>query len=97
MTARQLLTGPGRRAVRADSADWWVLARHGRIFAPTADGEGLFLFVTDRGALVHGLADALLVHLRLLVRWRSTAARYRAAAQELVSPEAWSRRFAAPE
>ncbi|GAA4743119.1 glycosyltransferase [Amnibacterium soli] len=93
MTVRQLLTGPGRTATRAARADWWVLARHGRIFAPTADGEALFLFATDRRALLRGLREALLLHLRLVVRWRRTAARYEAAAQDLVSPSAWRRRF----
>jgi galactofuranosylgalactofuranosylrhamnosyl-N-acetylglucosaminyl-diphospho-decaprenol beta-1,5/1,6-galactofuranosyltransferase len=94
MTVRQLITGRGGRAARVPRADWWVLARHGRVFAPTADGEALLLFATDRRALVDGLIEALVLHLRLLLRWRSTAARYRAAADALASPEAWRRRFA---
>jgi galactofuranosylgalactofuranosylrhamnosyl-N-acetylglucosaminyl-diphospho-decaprenol beta-1,5/1,6-galactofuranosyltransferase len=95
MTVRQLLVGRARRVVRAQRADWWVLARYGRILAPTADGRALFLFATDRRALVDGLAESLLLHLRLLVQWRRTAAAYRAAARELASPEAWQRRFSA--
>jgi galactofuranosylgalactofuranosylrhamnosyl-N-acetylglucosaminyl-diphospho-decaprenol beta-1,5/1,6-galactofuranosyltransferase len=93
MTARQLLTGPGGPAVRVSRAEWWVLARHGRIYAPTADGGALFLFATDRRALLDGLAEALALHLRLLLRWRATAASYRAAAASLASPAAWRRRF----
>jgi galactofuranosylgalactofuranosylrhamnosyl-N-acetylglucosaminyl-diphospho-decaprenol beta-1,5/1,6-galactofuranosyltransferase len=93
MTVRQLLTGDAGPVVRAERADWWVLARHGRILAPTADGDAVFLFATDRRALLSGLVEALLLHLRLVVRWSSTAARYRAAAGDLVSPEAWRRRF----
>lgn len=95
MTVRQLLVGPSGPVVRAERAEWWVLARYARIVAPTADGEAMFLFATDRRALVGGLAEALLLHLRLVVRWRRTAAGYRRAAQELASPEAWSRRFSA--
>lgn len=90
---RQLLTGAGGPVVRAARADWWVLARHGRIVAPTADGDAVLLLATDRRALVSGLAEAFLLHLRLVVRWDRTAARYRAAADALVSPEAWGRRF----
>lgn len=94
MTVRQLLLGAAGPLVRTDRARWWVLARHGRITAPTADGEAVLRFVTDRRALLTGLGEALLLHLALVVRWRSTAARYRAAARGLASPEAWRRRFA---
>ncbi|MBW4041624.1 MAG: glycosyltransferase family 2 protein [Acidobacteria bacterium] len=93
MVARQLLTGATGPVVRAARADWWVLARHGRIVAPTADGDAVFLFETDRRALLVGLREALLLHLRLVVRWNRTAASYRAAAVALASPAAWARRF----
>ena len=90
---RQLLTGPAGPLVRVPRADWWVLARFGRVLAPTADGAALLLFATDRRALLDGLVESFALHLRLLLRWRPTAARYRAAAQDLASPEAWRRRF----
>jgi galactofuranosylgalactofuranosylrhamnosyl-N-acetylglucosaminyl-diphospho-decaprenol beta-1,5/1,6-galactofuranosyltransferase len=95
MAVRQLLTGASGSVVRAARADWWVLARHGRVVAPTADGEAVFLFATDRRALLAGLLDAFVLHLRLVLRWHRTAARYRAAAADLVSPTAWSTRFSA--
>lgn len=93
MTVRQLLLGRSGPVFLARRADWWVLARYGKVLAPTADGRALFLFATDRRALVDGLAEAFRLHLRLLVRWPLTAARYRAAARELASPAAWERRF----
>ena len=63
-----------------------MIGRPGRFVAPTADGEAVFLFATDRRALLGGLLESFLLHLRLVVRWRRTAERYRAAATGLVSP-----------
>jgi hypothetical protein len=90
---RQLLVGVRGPVRRAPRADWWVVGRAGRFVAPTADGEAVFLFTTDRRALLGGLIESFLLHLRLVVRWRRTAARYRAAADALVAPAAWRKRF----
>ncbi|WP_375390385.1 glycosyltransferase, partial [uncultured Amnibacterium sp.] len=90
---RQLLGAAPVRAVRVPRASWWVLARHGRVYAPTADGEALLLFVRDRRALVAGLAEAVVLHGRLLLRWRRLARRYGTAAPSLSSAAAWRRRF----
>ncbi|MGT2426992.1 glycosyltransferase [Amnibacterium kyonggiense] len=93
--AQQLLRGASGPLVRVPRADWWVLARLGRVLAPTADGEALLRFDTDRRALAAGLLESFLLHLRLIVRWNRTSADYRRAAAELASPEAWRRRFTA--
>jgi galactofuranosylgalactofuranosylrhamnosyl-N-acetylglucosaminyl-diphospho-decaprenol beta-1,5/1,6-galactofuranosyltransferase len=94
-TVRQLLAGAPADAVLLPRASWWVLARYGRAYAPTADGEAVLLFHRDRRALLAGLAGALVLHARLLLGWRRLAARYRAAAPALASPAAWRRRFSA--
>lgn len=90
---RQLLVADRGPAVRTPTADWWVVARYGRVFAPTADGAAVLLLSTDRRALIAGLAEAVVLHLRLLVLWRPVAARYRASASALAAPAAWRRRF----
>jgi galactofuranosylgalactofuranosylrhamnosyl-N-acetylglucosaminyl-diphospho-decaprenol beta-1,5/1,6-galactofuranosyltransferase len=92
---RSLAAGASDDAVRAPRAEWWVLARYGRVYAPTADDEAVFRFVRDRRALLHGLTGSLLLHGRLLTGWRRLAGRYSAAAPSLASADAWRRRFPA--
>ncbi|TDS77393.1 glycosyltransferase [Amnibacterium kyonggiense] len=92
---QQLLRGASGPIVRVPRADWWVLARFGRVLAPTADGEALLRFDTDRRALAAGLLESFALHLRLVLQWDRTAAAYRRAAVDLASPEAWRRRFTA--
>jgi hypothetical protein len=53
----------------------------------------VLLLVRDRRALLTGLGCSLLLHGRLLARWRRLSLRYGAAAPSLASPAAWRRRF----
>jgi galactofuranosylgalactofuranosylrhamnosyl-N-acetylglucosaminyl-diphospho-decaprenol beta-1,5/1,6-galactofuranosyltransferase len=91
--ARGLATRARGTAVQVPRAHWWVLARYGRAYTPTADGAAVLLLVRDRRALLTGLGCSLLLHGRLLARWRRLSLRYGAAAPSLASPAAWRRRF----
>jgi galactofuranosylgalactofuranosylrhamnosyl-N-acetylglucosaminyl-diphospho-decaprenol beta-1,5/1,6-galactofuranosyltransferase len=81
-------------AVPAMDAAWWRLSALDSAIVSTMDGTAAAWYRRDRGKFAALLKRSIEVHERLLAEWPALSARYRDAADALVSPETWGRTFA---
>ncbi|MDH2445221.1 glycosyltransferase [Amnibacterium sp. CER49] len=99
-TARHLLvpaardTAPTARLSPARGT-WWVVPAHDNVLVPTGDGAAYYWHRRDRRGFAAALAESVLLHAGLALRWRALERRYRLAAPGLAAPEAWAGVFAA--
>jgi galactofuranosylgalactofuranosylrhamnosyl-N-acetylglucosaminyl-diphospho-decaprenol beta-1,5/1,6-galactofuranosyltransferase len=98
--ARQLRPVPptARRhpqaVVPAMDAAWWRLSSLDSAVVSTTDGTSAAWYRRDRERFAALMRRSVAVHERLLVQWPELAARYQAAADEVVSAQRWARTFA---
>jgi len=76
---------------------WWNLGLVDSATVASATGTGAFVARRDRRTSLTLLRDAVLLRVRLCLRWRRLAREYRAAAPALSSPTAWNAQFTAGE
>jgi galactofuranosylgalactofuranosylrhamnosyl-N-acetylglucosaminyl-diphospho-decaprenol beta-1,5/1,6-galactofuranosyltransferase len=81
-------------AVPAMDARWWRLSQLDSAVVSTADGTSASWYRRDREHFTDLGRRSLALHQRLLAEWPELSRRYRAAADELVSPDAWAATFA---
>jgi galactofuranosylgalactofuranosylrhamnosyl-N-acetylglucosaminyl-diphospho-decaprenol beta-1,5/1,6-galactofuranosyltransferase len=79
--------------VPAMDAAWWRLSSLDSAVVSTTDGTSSAWYRRDRARFAVLLRRSIQVHERLLVEWPDLAARYQAAADELTSPQRWTRTF----
>ncbi|NNU27905.1 glycosyltransferase [Isoptericola sediminis] len=79
--------------LQRSEAAWWEVPRHDSVLVLSGDGGSGTWLRRDVRTFWRLLVATSVAHLRLALRWRSTAARWRAAAPELASVEAWRRTF----
>ncbi|MFC0682050.1 glycosyltransferase [Lysobacter korlensis] len=73
------------------AARWWRVPRYDDVLVPLADGTGSALYRRDPKRFRSELRSSVLLHLRLILRWRRLRRDYRAAAGSLFSVAAWER------
>ena len=97
---RQLLPVPdgARRqpqaSVPAMDAAWWRLSALDSAVVSTTDGTSTSFYRRDRERFGALLKRSVELHERFATEWPALAARYRAAQDELVSPQRWAQTFA---
>ncbi|GAB2469478.1 glycosyltransferase [Jatrophihabitans fulvus] len=83
----------GRRhpelVVPAQDAQWWSLSNVDSALVSSADGTGAAWFQRDHEQFRALLARSSKVHAQLWREWPELAERYRAAAADFTSPQAW--------
>ena len=78
------------RLTRA-TARWWRVPNYDDVLVPLADGSGSALYRRDPARFRTELVQSVLLHAKLLLRWRGLRAEYRAEAEALASMSAWER------
>jgi galactofuranosylgalactofuranosylrhamnosyl-N-acetylglucosaminyl-diphospho-decaprenol beta-1,5/1,6-galactofuranosyltransferase len=93
---RQVPPGADRTPVRLTraTARWWRVPNYDDVLVPLADGSGSALYRRNPARFRSQLAESIRLHARLLRRWRSLRAQYRAEAEPLSSLAAWERYLA---
>jgi galactofuranosylgalactofuranosylrhamnosyl-N-acetylglucosaminyl-diphospho-decaprenol beta-1,5/1,6-galactofuranosyltransferase len=81
-------------SVPAMDARWWRLSQLDSAVVSTADGTSASWYRRDREAFSELARRSLALHQRLLAEWPQLSRRYRAAADDLVSPDTWAATFA---
>lgn len=76
-----------------NDAHWWRLPNYDSALVSAADGSGKNIYTRDRRQFRRMLIESVRVHRRLRREWPKLAARYRAAAVEMTSLEAWRGTF----
>jgi galactofuranosylgalactofuranosylrhamnosyl-N-acetylglucosaminyl-diphospho-decaprenol beta-1,5/1,6-galactofuranosyltransferase len=76
--------------VPAMDAAWWRLASLDSAVVSSTDGTSAAWYQRDPERFATLLRRSVQVHQRLATEWPALASRYRAAADELVSPERWA-------
>ena len=79
--------------VPAMDAAWWRLASLDSAVVSSTDGTSVAWYRRDPARFAELMRRSVLVHERLLAEWPALASRYRAAQDELVSPERWAQTF----
>lgn len=74
-------------------AHWWRLPVYDSALVSAADGSGKNIYTRDRRKFRRMLIDSVRLHRRLRREWPRLSREYRAALDELVSPQAWARTF----
>ncbi|MBN9201967.1 MAG: glycosyltransferase, partial [Microbacterium chocolatum] len=74
-------------------AHWWRVPLYDSALVSAADGSGKNIYTRDRAQYRRMLRETVLLHRRLRREWSALSAKYRAAAAELSSVEAWRRTF----
>ncbi|ODT09659.1 MAG: glycosyl transferase [Microbacterium sp. SCN 70-18] len=74
-------------------AHWWRVPLYDSALVSAADGSGKNIYTRDRAQYRRMLRETVLLHRRLRREWTALSAKYRAAAAELSSVEAWRRTF----
>ncbi|MDX2377033.1 glycosyltransferase [Microbacterium sp. LRZ72] len=74
-------------------ANWWRMPFYDSALVNAADGSGKNIYTRDRRQFRRMLTDSVRLHWRLQREWDDLARSYRKALPDLVSPEAWRRRF----
>ncbi|WOQ68799.1 glycosyltransferase [Microbacterium limosum] len=74
-------------------AHWWRIPRYDSAIVSAADGSGKNIYTRDRAKYRRMLTDSVRLHRSLVRRWPQLQREYRAALPDLVSTEAWRRRF----
>lgn len=73
---------------------WWSLGLLDRAVLESASGAGVFVVERSTSEARRSLRNAVWLRMRLLVAWRKIARKYREAAVDLTSEQAWEGRFA---
>jgi galactofuranosylgalactofuranosylrhamnosyl-N-acetylglucosaminyl-diphospho-decaprenol beta-1,5/1,6-galactofuranosyltransferase len=81
-------------AVPAMDAAWWRLSALDSAVVSATDGTSAAWYQRDPARFSALLRRSVTLHERLLTEWPALAARYRASADELVSPQRWAQTFA---
>ena len=66
-----------------------MLSQFDSAVVSTADGNGAAWYKRDRQRAGEIMRRSIAVHEQLLTRWNGLAAQYRAAVQDVTSPQAW--------
>ena len=74
-------------------AHWWRVPLYDSALVSAADGSGKNIYTRDRAQYRRMLRETVLLHRRLRREWPALSAKYRAAAVELSSVDAWRRTF----
>lgn len=74
-------------------AHWWRVPLYDSALVSAADGSGKNIYTRDRAQYRRMLRDTVLLHRRLRREWPALSAKYRAAAAEMSSVDAWRRTF----
>jgi len=82
-------------ALPYQDAAWFVMATLDSVLVSTADGTSAAWYKRDPRQFRSIGWRSVIMHRRLRRRWPRLAAEYRAAADELTSPESWRKTFAA--
>ncbi|MDQ6642340.1 MAG: glycosyltransferase [Actinomycetota bacterium] len=90
---RQLSRAFPESEVRAMDAKWYRLARYDSAIVSMNDGTSAALYRRDPEKFRDLMARTTEIHRRLYVEWPQLADRYRAALEEITSPEAWEHTF----
>ncbi len=75
-------------------AKWYRLARYDSAIVSMNDGTSAALYRRDPEKFRELVSRTTEIHRRLYTEWPQLAARYRAALEEITSPEAWEQTFA---
>ncbi len=81
--------------IPAQDAQWWTLSAYDSALVSNAEGSKMFWYKRDPKLVRSLLARGAAAHMELTRRWPELQRRYREAAAELASFEAWERTFAA--
>jgi galactofuranosylgalactofuranosylrhamnosyl-N-acetylglucosaminyl-diphospho-decaprenol beta-1,5/1,6-galactofuranosyltransferase len=79
----------------AMDARWWMIAQFDSVVVSMPDGTSAAWYQRDQSEFGDLLRRTIEVHRRLYREWPSLARQYREALPDLVSPEQWSKTFAA--
>jgi len=80
--------------IRALDAKWYRLARYDSAIVSMNDGTSAALYRRDPEKVRALMSRTTEIHRRLYTEWPQLAARYRAALEEITSPETWEQTFA---
>ncbi|GGH59444.1 glycosyltransferase [Rothia aerolata] len=72
---------------------WWTVSRFDSLLVTNAEGTGVFWYKRDPQQLRSKLAKAASLHAKLFKNWASLRERYRSAAADVASFEAWEKTF----
>jgi galactofuranosylgalactofuranosylrhamnosyl-N-acetylglucosaminyl-diphospho-decaprenol beta-1,5/1,6-galactofuranosyltransferase len=81
-------------AVAHMDARWWMLSQFDSALVSSADGTGMAWYRRDRKRFTELVRRTVALHQRLAREWPALAAQYRAALDEVASPQAWERTIA---
>jgi len=93
--ARLASAAPPRVRLSA-AARWWAITGYDSVLVSRPnDAHSAFWYRRDRRLFRSGIRESLRCGIALLTGWQGLSGKYKGAADELRSPEAWNRRFTA--
>ncbi|MEQ6902862.1 glycosyltransferase [Nocardioides sp. YIM 152588] len=79
--------------IMAQDARWHKIARYDSALVSLPDGSAAAFYRRDRGRFVDLMKRTVDIHRQLALHWDELAEQYRAALEDLTSPETWEKTF----